>query len=286
MAAKIIDGKALSEKVLEKCKKEVEELKKEGIQVGMAVILVGNDPASEIYVRNKQKACEKVGIFSKKIAPPITVSQGELEKIVEELNSDKKINGILVQLPLPSHINDKKIIEKILPEKDIDGFTLKSMAKLFVGKEDLVPATPKGCIELIESTGEKIAGKDCVIVGRSLTVGRSLAAMLLIRDGTVTLCHRATKNLAKHTKDAEILCVAVGKPNLITKDMVKKGAIVIDIGINRLENGKVVGDCAQDVKDVAGYITPVPGGVGPMTVACLIENTITATKKQIEKGII
>ncbi len=286
MAAKIIDGKALSEKILESAKKEVEEFKKKGIQIGMAAVLVGNDAGSEIYVRNKQLACEKVGIFSKKVVLPLTITQAELEKAVEDLNNDKKINGIIVQLPIPSHLNEKKVIQKILPEKDIDGYTLKNLGKLYVEKEEIVSATPRGCIKMIESTGQQIKGKHCVVVGRSYYVGKALAIMLLTRDGTVTICHRFTENLANFTKQADILCVAVGKKDLITKSMVKKGAIVIDIGINRLETGKITGDCSADVKEVAGWLSPVPGGVGPMTVACLIENTLIATKKQIEKGMI
>lgn len=286
MSAKIIDGKKLSQEILDNAKLEVLEFKKKGIVPGLAAVMVGSNPASEIYVRKKHEACETVGMHSRKVNLPPTISQVELEAVVDELNADKKINGIIVQLPLPQHINEKKVIQKILPEKDVDGFTLKNLAKLFVGKEFLAPATPKGCIKLIESTGIEIKGKNCVVIGRSMTVGKPLAIMLLNRDGTISCCHRETKNLAEFTKTADILCVAVGKPNLVAKGMVKKGAIVIDVGINRLENGKIVGDVSNDVFDIAGWITPVPGGVGPMTVSCLIDNTIVATKKQLEKGMI
>ncbi|MBI4053048.1 MAG: bifunctional 5,10-methylene-tetrahydrofolate dehydrogenase/5,10-methylene-tetrahydrofolate cyclohydrolase [Candidatus Diapherotrites archaeon] len=283
MAAKIIDGSSIAKSIREKVAIEVAGLKKKGISPGLAVVIAGNDSASEIYVKKKQEACIQAGIYSEKHALPENVSEKELLGLIARLNADKKINGILVQLPLPAHINQNRVIQAIEPEKDVDGFTLKNIAKVFVGKEDLAAATPKGSMKLIESTGQPIEGKNAVVVGKSNHVGKPLAVMLMNRHATVTVCHRLTKNLKSFTKEADILCVAVGKPNLITRDMVKKGAIVIDIGINRLADGNVVGDASEDVKDVAGWITPVPRGVGPMTVASLLENTIIATKRQMEK---
>lgn len=283
MSAKLIDGNKLSEKVLSEVKKEVFALAKKGIVPGLAVVLVGEGPASKLYVSLKNRRAKEAGIYSEQISFPENVSEKELIKKIEELNKNKKIHGILVQLPLPKHIDEKKVIEKILPEKDVDGFTSVNFGKLMQGEEFFVPCTPKGIVKLIESTGTEISGKNCVVVGRSITVGKPVSLMMLNRNATVSICHSKTKNLAEHTKNADILIVAVGKPDLISKSMVKKGAVVIDAGINEV-NGKTVGDVSEDVKEVASYITPVPGGVGPMTVACLMENTVLVAKLQNGSG--
>lgn len=278
---KILNGKEASKKVKEVVKKEVEALKENGIEVCLVVILVGKDRASAIYVKNKQKACEETGIISKTIELDENISEKELLDVIDGLNKDKKVNGILVQLPLPKQIDEKKVIDRIDYLKDVDCFNVKNIGKLVIGEDCFLPCTPAGIIELMEQKKIDLKGKHCVIVGRSNIVGKPLAFLMLQRDATVSICHSKTSNLEFFTKNADILVAAVGKENFITKDMVKKGAIVIDVGINRNAEGKICGDVKFDeVFDVAGFITPVPGGVGPMTIATLLKNTIYAAKIQ------
>lgn len=278
---KILCGKQASKKVKDMVKKEVEVLKKKGVEVFLVVILVGKDKASAIYVKNKQKACEETGIISKTIELDENIKEKELLDIIDGLNKDKKVNGILVQLPLPKHIDEKNVIDKIDYLKDVDCFNIKNIGKLVVGKFCFLPCTPSGIIDLIEQKGIDLKGKHCVIVGRSNIVGKPLAFLMLQKDATVSICHSKTLNLEFFTRSADVLVVAVGKENFITKDMVKKGAIVIDVGINRNKEGKICGDVKYDeVYDVAEFITPVPGGVGPMTIAMLMKNTLFAAKIQ------
>ena len=273
MTAKIIDGKALSAKFLDDIKKRVKDAKE---KPGLAIVIVGNNPASEIYVGLKEKKSKEIGFYVERYNLDENVSQDELLKIVDELNQNKKIHGFIVQLPLPKRIDENLIIDSILPHKDVDGFTPVNLGNLVNDNNLLLPATARACLELIKSTGQKIEGKNAVIVGRSNIVGKPTALLLLQENATVTVCHSKTKNLKEHTKNADILVVAAGKAKLIKKDMVKPGAIVIDVGINRTPTG-IVGDVDYDnVKEVAGYITPVPGGVGPMTIAMLLENTLKA----------
>ena len=278
--SKILDGKQVSADVREKVKKEVALLKEEGINVGLAVILVGNDPASEIYVKNKKKACEEAGIKSFEYRLDETASKEELISLIKTLNSEKGVNGILCQLPLPAHISAKDVILNISPEKDVDAFHPVNIGKITEGDFDFSPCTPAGIIEILDYYGIGIEGKRCVVIGRSNIVGKPMALMLLHRNGTVTVCHSKTKEIKEITKTADILVSAVGKANFVTADMVKPGAAVIDVGMNR-DNGKLCGDvCFDEVSKVAEYITPVPGGVGPMTIAVLLKNTLTAAKKQ------
>lgn len=279
MSAEIIDGRKISKQILEEIRQECVKLKYKGIVPGLAVVRVGDDPASIVYVNLKDKCAKEVGIYSRQISLPEGTTEEDLLKLIDELNKDSKISGILVQLPLPEHINKGRVIDRINPEKDVDGFTIYNFGKMLIGHEKFVPATPKGIICMLKRIGVDVQGKDVCIVGASNIVGKPLAVMMLNRRATVTICHSKTKNLAEHTVKADILAVAVGKPGLITKDMVKRGAIVIDIGTTRVD-GKLKGDVHDDVQEVAGYITPVPGGVGPMTVACLMENTVKAAKIQ------
>ena len=275
--AKLLMGKEVSARIKAELKTEVENLKKEGINPGLAVIIVGEDPASQIYVRNKERACEECGIYSEKYALPAETTQEELLKLIDELNNKSSISGILVQLPVPKHIDEKTIINAIAPNKDVDAFHPVNVGKIMVGNYDFVPCTPAGVMELIKESGIDVSGKECVIVGRSNIVGKPQAMLLLHQNGTVTLCHSKTKNLAEKTKNADILVAAVGIPNFIKGDMIKKGAVVIDVGINRLENKKLCGDVEfESAEKVAGAITPVPGGVGPMTIAMLMKNTVKA----------
>lgn len=275
----IIDGKAVSAQVKERIRKEAAELKKQGIEVGLAVVIVGEDPASKVYVRNKKKACEEVGFNSYEYALPEETTEQELLDLVNKLNADEKVNGILVQLPLPKHLDDKVIINNILPEKDVDAFHPVNVGKIMIGDYSFLPCTPAGVMELIASTGTEVAGKECVVIGRSNIVGKPQAMLLLHKNGTVTICHSKTKNLKEVASRADILVAAVGRAKIITKDYIKEGAVVIDVGMNRDENGKLCGDVDfEDCKDKAGYITPVPGGVGPMTIAMLMQNTLTAAK--------
>lgn len=278
MAAKIIDGKAISAAVKEQVRAEIERDK---IKAGLAVVIVGDDPASRVYVNNKKKACELCGIQSFEYALPAETEQNELLELVDTLNADKNVNGILVQLPLPDHFDEKAVIERISPLKDVDAFHEMNVGKIMIGNYAFLPCTPAGCMELIHSTGVEVAGKECVVIGRSNIVGKPMAMLLLHENGTVTVCHSKTKNLAEVCRRADILVAAVGRPNFVTADMVKDGAVVIDVGINRLENGKLCGDVKFDeVSEKAAYITPVPGGVGPMTIAMLMKNTLTAARIQ------
>lgn len=279
--AQLIDGRSISDKIKNNVKIEVENLKKSGIGVCLAVVLVGNDPASKIYVKNKRIACEKVGIVSKEIVLDEKISESELLTIIDNLNRDSKINGILVQLPLPKHLNETKVINSIDPLKDVDAFCPINVGKIMIGKCNFLPCTPAGVLDLIDSTGVSVCGKNCVVIGRSNIVGKPMAMLLLHRSGTVTVCHSRTNGLENFTQNADILVSAVGISKFVKADMVKPGAIVIDVGINRGENGKICGDVDfEGVKEVAGYITPVPGGVGPMTIAKLMENALKAAKIQ------
>lgn len=277
----IIDGKAVSAQVKERIRLETEQLKEKGIEVGLAVVIVGDDPASKVYVRNKKKACETVGFNSYEYALPTETTEEELLDLVQKLNNDEKVNGILVQLPLPKHLDDKVIINNIFPEKDVDAFHPVNVGKIMIGDYSFLPCTPAGVMELIASTGTEIAGKECVVIGRSNIVGKPQAMLLLHKSGTVTICHSKTKNLKEICQRADILVAAVGRAKMITSDYIKEGAVVIDVGMNRDENGKLCGDVDfEDCKDKASYITPVPGGVGPMTIAMLMQNTLTAAKTQ------
>ena len=275
--AQIIDGKAVAAKVKEDVRKEVETLGRQGREIGLAVVLVGNDPASQVYVRNKQKDCEECGIKSYGYVLPEDTTQQQLMELVETLNNDDKVNGILVQLPLPEHLDEKAVINSINPDKDVDAFHPANVGKIMIGDYRFLPCTPAGVIELIDSTGVEISGKKCVVIGRSNIVGKPMSMLLLHRSGTVTICHSKTKNLKEICADADILVAAVGRAKMITADYIKEGAVVIDVGMNRDENGKLCGDVDfEDCKDKAGYITPVPGGVGPMTRAMLMKNTLEA----------
>ena len=276
MVAKIIDGKKLSEKFLIDIKKKVKGLDK---KPGLAIIIVGDNPASQIYVGLKEKKSKELGFYCERHDLSKDISRDELLSKVDELNQKKEIHGIVVQLPLPKHIDEHMIIDSVLPHKDVDGFTPLSLGNLVNDNNMLVPATARACIELIKSTGVEIKGKNAVIVGRSKIVGKPVSLLLLQEHATVTICHSRTKDLAEHTKNADILVAAVGVPKIIKKNMVKKGAVVIDVGINRTPSGGIAGDVDfEAVKEVAGYITPVPKGVGPMTIAMLLENTLTAMK--------
>ena len=273
MSAKIIDGRKIAEKIIIGLKSKVKALKE---KPGLALVLVGNNPASEIYVNFKEKTCREAGFHCERFNLDKGASDTDLLKIVNHLNQKNEIHGILVQLPLPDGINENLIINSILAHKDVDGFTPTNLGSLVSGNQILAPATARAVMSLIESTGIGIAGKDAVVIGRSNIVGKPVAMMLLEKNATVTICHSRTKNLSEHTKKADVLVVAVGKPGLVTKEMVKPGAVVIDVGINRLD-GKIVGDVDfENVKEIAGFITPVPGGVGPMTIAMLMENTLKA----------
>lgn len=274
----ILDGKALSEELIDSVKDEATKLKPK-----LAVILVGEDPASLIYTKNKKRACERVGIDYIERRFPAAITQEELIEEIEDINQDSAINGMIVQLPLPDHIYIPEIIRAIDPKKDVDGFHAYNIGKMFLSPEfeDLPPATPLGIVKLLDHYNISIQGKEVVVVGHSNIVGKPISVMMLNRNATVTTCHIYTKDLASHTKRADILIVAVGKPNLITADMVKKGAVVVDVGMNRTEDGKLCGDVDfENVSKIAGYITPVPGGAGPMTVAALILNTVHAAKRQ------
>ena len=278
--AVLIDGKLVSAKVREKIAEEGRCLLQEtGVQPGLAVIIVGEDPASQVYVRNKKKACEQVGFYSEEYALPAETTQQELDALLEKLNRDDKIHGILVQLPLPRHLDEKAVIEKIDPAKDVDAFHAFNVGKIMIGDYDYLPCTPAGVMELIHSAGVSVSGKECVVIGRSNIVGKPMAMLLLHENGTVTVCHSRTKDLAEVTRRADILVSAVGRAKFVTADMVKPGAVVIDVGMNRNAQNKLCGDVDfEAVKEVAGYITPVPGGVGPMTITMLLRNTLTAAK--------
>ncbi|MCR4335053.1 MAG: bifunctional methylenetetrahydrofolate dehydrogenase/methenyltetrahydrofolate cyclohydrolase FolD [archaeon] len=282
MQGKIIDGKAIADDILKKLKKELKEYKTNNNPIPkLVVIQVGEDPASTIYVNKKHKACEEIGIDSEIKRFPETISYSDFLKEIGKLNKDDSVNGILVQMPLPEHLNHKQVFETIAVEKDVDGFHPFNHGKNLLGKKGIAPATPKGIMTLLESTGVTLEGKNAVVVGRSNIVGKPIALMLINEGCTVSVCNSKTKNLKMFTKEADILVVAVGKCNIITEDMVKKGAIIIDVGMNRNKEGKLCGDVDfENVKKVASWITPVPKGVGPMTIASLMENTIEACKQQ------
>ena len=275
--AKLLMGKEVSARIKSELRTEVEKLQTEGINPGLAVIIVGDDPASRVYVNNKKNACEECGIYSEEYALPAKTSQEELLELIDKLNNKNDISGILVQLPVPKHIDETTIINAIDPKKDVDAFHPVNVGKIMVGDFDFVPCTPAGVMELIKESGIEVSGKECVVVGRSNIVGKPQSMLLLHQNGTVTVCHSRTKDLKEHTKKADILVVAVGIPNFVTGDMIKEGAVVIDVGINRLENKKLCGDVEfETAEKVAGAITPVPGGVGPMTIAMLMKNTVKA----------
>ena len=277
--ATIIDGKELSKKLKEQMKDRVAQMRQQGIVPKLVVVLVGNNSASEVYVRNKHKACGEVGIESEVIKMPEETTQQELLDVVKGLNEDRTVDGILVQLPLPGHIREKRVIDAISPDKDVDGFTPVNVGRMVIGEECFLPCTPAGCIEMLKSTGVPIAGKDAVVIGRSNIVGKPMALLLLQENATVTICHSRTEDLAEHTRRADILVAAVGKPRFVTADMVKEGAAVLDVGINRVD-GKLCGDVDfEHVKEKAGWISPVPGGVGKMTIAMLMENTVSVAEK-------
>ena len=277
---KLIDGKVISASVKERVKGEVAKLNQKGITVGLAVIIVGEDPASKVYVSNKKKACEALGIISREYALPENTTEQELLDLIGELNDDPEINGILCQLPLPKHLDEKLIINSIDPEKDVDAFHPVNVGKIMIGDFYFLPCTPAGVMEMLQYEGIEVEGKNCVVIGRSNIVGKPMNMLLLHKNGTVTICHSKTKNLTEICKNADILVAAVGRPNFVTADMIKEGAVVIDVGINRVD-GKLCGDVDfENVKDKTSAITPVPGGVGPMTIAMLMQNTLTAAKKQ------
>lgn len=281
MKAQRIDGKAISDQIKEEAALEAQKLQRQGITPCLAVVLVGNDPASMVYVNNKKKACEKVGILSRSYELPEDTEEKDLLALVEQLNMDNSVHGVLVQLPLPPQIDEEKVILAVDPKKDVDCFHPVNVGLLHTGQKGFLPCTPAGVLELIERSGHTIEGKRCVVIGRSHNVGKPTAMLLLQKNGTVTICHSKTKNLAEICKEADILVSAVGKLHTVTKDMVKEGAVVIDVGMNRNENGKLCGDVDfDDVCEVAGAVSPVPGGVGLMTVAMLMKNCITAAKLQ------
>lgn len=281
--AVIIDGKALSAKLKGNLKNEVELLKEKGIEPCLAVIIVGDNPASRVYVNNKKKSCAELGIKSLEYTLPEDTTEQELLSLIGELNSDDSVDGILCQLPLPSHICEKNIINAVSPVKDVDAFHPENVGHIMIGDYTFLPCTPAGVMEMLKDYGIEISGKNCVVVGRSNIVGKPMTMLLLKENATVTVCHSRTNDLAAFTKKADILVSAVGKPGLITADMVKEDAVVIDVAINRLENGKLCGDVDfENVKEKASFITPVPGGVGPMTIAVLMKNTVSAAKRRGE----
>lgn len=280
MSAQLLDGKAISEALRVQIARRVSALKERGVTPGLAVILVGDDPASQIYVRNKEKGCAQVGMHSVNLRLPADVTQTELERHIRQLNADASIYGILVQLPLPSHLDEASALAAIAPEKDVDGFHTENAGRLLNDLPGVVACTPQGAMEMLRRTGVDLTGKEAVVVGRSNIVGKPMALLLLRENCTVTLCHSHTADLAAHTRRADVLVSAVGRAGFITADMVKPGAIVIDVGINRLENGRVVGDVDfEGVKEVAAWLTPVPGGVGCMTITMLLKNTADAAER-------
>ena len=277
--AKIIDGKAISAEIKEELKEKVAEYKKQGVEITLAVVKVGNDPASAVYVRNKEKACEYVGITSRTLALPEETTEEELLKVVNDLNEDKAVNGILVQLPLPKHIDESKVLLAIDSNKDVDGFHPVNVGKMVIGEETFLPCTPAGIIEMLKRTDVEISGKECVVIGRSNIVGKPMSMLMLKENATVTIAHSRTKDLKEVTKRADILIAAIGKAKFVTADYVKEGAVIIDVGMDRDENGKLCGDVDFDsVSQVASAITPVPGGVGPMTVTMLLVNCLRSVK--------
>lgn len=284
--AELIDGKLVSASIREKLKNEIDTfMSVSGIVPGLAVVLVGDNPASLVYVRNKKKACEQVGINSFEITLPGDASESELLECIRSLNSDPKVHGILVQLPLPPHINEETVINAIDPKKDVDAFHPSNVGKIMIGSYTFLPCTPAGIIDLLDYYGIAVSGKKCVVLGRSNIVGKPMAHLLLERNGTVTVCHSKTRNLEEETRSADILVVAVGKPEFVKGNMVKPGAVVIDVGINRKDDGKLVGDVEfSSVNQIASYLSPVPGGVGPMTITTLLKNTFNAAKQSYLKN--
>lgn len=277
----LIDGKAVSLQVKQQVKQECDKLKAKGVTPGLAVIIVGDDPASQVYVRNKERACEECGFYSVKYALDADTTQDELNALIDKLNKDEKINGILCQLPLPKHLDDKEVINRIDPIKDVDAFHPVNVGAIMIGDYNFLPCTPAGVMELIHSTGVDVTGKKAVVIGRSNIVGKPMAMLLLHENATVEITHSKTLDLKSITKEADILVAAIGREKFVTADMVKNGAIVIDVGMNRDENGKLCGDVDfENVKDKCSFITPVPGGVGPMTISMLMRNTLTAAKLQ------
>ena len=276
---KLIDGKAISAALKGRIAEEVENLKKGGVTPGLAVIIVGEDPASKVYVRNKELACTACGMYSEKIELPESTTEKELIALVEELNKKENIDGILCQLPLPRHINEKAVLDAIDPSKDVDAFHPQNVGRIMIGDFDFLPCTPAGIMEMLRYENIEIEGKNCVVIGRSNIVGKPMAMLMLHKNATVTICHSKTRNLKEICRGADILIAAVGKADFVTADMVREGAVVIDVGMNR-KDGKLCGDVAFDeVKDKTSAITPVPGGVGPMTIATLMQNTLTAAKR-------
>lgn len=282
--ANIIDGKAISAQIRQEIKQETERFAAEhGFRPGLAVIIVGEDPASQVYVRNKKRACDEVGFYSESYELPADTTQDELCALVDKLNADEKIHGILCQLPLPKHLDENEIILRIDPQKDVDAFHPYNVGKIMIGDYSFLPCTPAGVMALLQRSGIEISGKECVVVGRSNIVGKPQAMLLLHAHGTVTVCHSRTKNLAEVCRRADILVAAIGKADFFTADMVKDGAVVIDVGMNRRADGKLTGDVDfESVAPKASYITPVPGGVGPMTITMLMQNTLTAAKDSIK----
>ena len=279
----IIDGKRISQEIKDELKTKVEEYRKEGREAALAVIQVGNDPASSVYVNNKKKACTYIGIRSLSYELPEETTEEELLALIEKLNKDDTVNGILVQLPLPGHINEDRVIGAISPKKDVDGFHPENVGKLVIGERGFVSCTPAGIIQLLKRSGIEIAGKNCVVIGRSNIVGKPMALLMLRENATVTICHSRTENLKEICKEADILIVAIGKPRYIGADYIKEGAVVIDVGIHRNEENKLCGDVRfEEAEQIASYITPVPGGVGPMTIAMLMNNCVEA--KGIQKA--
>jgi len=275
----LIDGKKVAQETRVAIKERVEKLAEKGVVPGLAVIIVGNNPASEAYVGMKSKACDKLGVYSETHKLREETTHEELIQLIEKLNNQKAINGILVQLPLPAHIDENKVLKAILPEKDVDGFHPENVGKLSIGDEGFIPCTPYGVIKLLEAYDIETEGKNAVIIGRSNIVGKPIAMLMLERNATVTICHSRTKNLSEIASQADILIVAIGRPGFVTADMVKEGAVIIDVGINRIETG-LVGDVDfESVKDKAGYVTPVPKGVGPMTITMLLYNTVLSAER-------
>lgn len=282
--AKIIDGKAISAQIRKEIAQQTEEFKSaNGYAPGLAVIIVGCDPASQVYVRNKKRACEEVGFVSEGYELPESTTQKELNALVDRLNGEKHIHGILVQLPLPKHLNETEVLLRISPEKDVDAFHPYNVGKIMIGNHSFLPCTPAGVMALLERSNIEIAGKRCVVIGRSNIVGKPMAMLLLHANGTVTVCHSKTENLAEICREADILVASIGKPEFVKADMVKEGAVVVDVGINRKPDGKLCGDVDfAEVEPIASYITPVPGGVGPMTITMLMQNTLTAAKQSVK----
>ena len=282
--AKIIDGKAISKQIREEIAVETADfIKKTGITPGLAVVIVGEDPASQVYVRNKRKACDEVGFYSESYELPAETTQEELEALVDKLNADEKIHGILVQLPLPKHLDETRVLLKINPDKDVDAFHPYNVGKIMIGDYSFLPCTPAGVMALIERSGIDVCGKKCVVIGRSNIVGKPMAMLLLHSHGTVTICHSRTQNLSAVCKEADILVAAIGKADFIGADMIKEGAVVIDVGMNRRADGKLTGDVNfAEAEPLASHITPVPGGVGPMTITMLMQNTLTSAKNKVK----